>query len=271
MSMIREVYPYLSVRGAAAAIEFYQKVFEAQEIFRMNDPANGRIGHAELKLGPLTIMLADEYPELGILSPLAFGGSGLTIHLHVENVDVLAQRALQAGATMVREPADYSHGERQCRVRDPFGHEWLLGHEIGKTPGPEVAQPPVQTIYPGIRFRDERAAMDWLGRAFGFERHAVYEGEDGAIVHAELKLGPGLIMLGSAPEDGLGFSIYVYVEDLDTHYARARAAGAEIVRPLGDTSYGTREYGARDLEGHLWFFGTYLPAERVTGIAAGLQ
>lgn len=262
MSTIREVYPYLCIRGAAAAIEFYQKVFGAEEIFRMTDPENGRIGHAELKLGPVTLMLADEHPELGIRSPLAFGGSGTTIHLHVDDVDALARRAVQAGATMLREPTDYSHGERQCRVRDPFGHEWLLGHELEKTARSQV-RPQVQNIYPGIRFRDERGAIDWLGRAFGFERHAVYEGDDGTIVHAELRLGPGIIMLGSAPEDELGFSIYVYVEDLDAHYARARAAGAEIVRPLADTSYGSREYGARDLEGHLWFFGTYLPAELV--------
>jgi uncharacterized glyoxalase superfamily protein PhnB len=66
-------------------------------------------------------------------------------------------------------------------------------------------------------------------------------------------------MLGSAPEDAQGFSVYAWVEDLETHYARARAAGAEIVRPLADTDYGTREYGARDLDGHLWFFGTYRP------------
>jgi len=75
-------------------------------------------------------MLADEYPEHGIRSPLAFGGTGTTIHLHVSDVDVLAAEALEAGATMVREPTDYGHGERQCRLRDPFGHEWLLGHEI---------------------------------------------------------------------------------------------------------------------------------------------
>lgn len=136
MCTIREVYPYLCVRGAAAAIEFYQKVFGAEEIFRMTDPGNGRIGHAELKLGPVTLMLADEHPELGILSPLAFGGSGTTIHLHVDDVDALAKEAVQAGATILRQPADYSHGERQCRFRDPFGHEWLLGHET-----PKVARP----------------------------------------------------------------------------------------------------------------------------------
>jgi uncharacterized glyoxalase superfamily protein PhnB len=264
MSTIREVYPYLCVRNADAAIEFYRKVFDAEVIFRMNDPQNGRIGHAEVKLGPVTVMLADEYPELGIRSPLAFGGSGTSIHLHVDDVDTLAERAVRAGATMVRAPADHSHGERQCRVRDPFGHEWLLGQEIGSAAELHGSRPQVQTIYPGIRYRDERAVIDWLGRAFGFERHAIYEGDDGVIVHAELRLGSGIIMLGAAPEDELGFNIYVYVDELEAHYARAQAAGAEIVRPLADTSYGSREYGARDMEGHLWFFGTYLPAERAS-------
>ena len=130
MSSIREVYLYLCVRGAAAAIEFYRRAFGAEEIFRLTEPEGQRIGHAELKLGPATLMLADEYPEYGILSPLAFGGTGTTIHLHVDDVDALAKRAVKEGATIVMEPADQAHGERQCRLRDPFGHEWLLGHEI---------------------------------------------------------------------------------------------------------------------------------------------
>jgi uncharacterized glyoxalase superfamily protein PhnB len=133
MTAIREVYPYLIVRGADAAIEFYRKVFGAEEILRIRDEQRGLVGHAELRLGPATIMLADEYPDLGILSPAAFGGTGQVLHLHVDDVDSLAGRAVHAGATMVREPTDYDHGERQCRLRDPFGHEWLLGHEIGSS------------------------------------------------------------------------------------------------------------------------------------------
>ena len=264
MPAIREVYPYLIVRGAAAAIEFYREVFGAEEILRMADPDGRRIGHAELRLGPLTVMLADEYPELGILSPAAFGGTGLTLHLHVDDADALAARALRAGATMVREPADYDHGERQCRVRDPFGHEWLLGHEIGKAAVDHVPVRPAKAdapnIFPGLRYRDEHAAMDWLTRAFGFERHALFTDDDGAVVHAEMRLGPGIVMLGAAPECEEGFNVYVYVEDVDAHHARARAAGAEIVRALADTGYGSREYGARDLDGHFWYFGNYRPA-----------
>jgi PhnB protein len=126
---IREVYPYLCVRGGAAAIDFYTRVFGAQELMRLTYP-DGRIAHAELKLGPGTLMLVDELPEYGIQSPLAFGGTGTTIHLHVDDVDALTTRALEAGATVLRAPTDEGHGERQARLRDPFGHEWLLGHQI---------------------------------------------------------------------------------------------------------------------------------------------
>jgi PhnB protein len=117
------------VRGAAAAIEFYTRIFGAEEVMRLTDPS-GRISHTELKLGPAIIMLADEHPDYGIRSPLALGGTATTLHLHVDDVDLLTARAREAGATVLREPSDQSHGERQSRLRDPFGHEWLLGHEL---------------------------------------------------------------------------------------------------------------------------------------------
>ena len=128
---IREVYPYLCVRGAVAAVEFYTRVFGAVETLRLNSP-DGRIAHCELRLGPSTLMLADEFPEYGVRSPQAFGGTGTTIHLHVDDVDTLTRRAVDAGAILLREPADQGHGERQSRFRDPFGHEWLVGQELAK-------------------------------------------------------------------------------------------------------------------------------------------
>jgi len=267
MSAIREVYPYLIVGDAEAAIAFYHQVFGAEETLRVPDTEHGRVGHAELRLGPATIMLADEYPELGLRSPAAFGGTGMTLHLHVDDVDTLARRAVLAGATMVREPTDYDHGERQCRVRDPFGHEWLLGQQIGEGAAPQ-SEPKIEkrsagsgpSVFPGLRYRDEQAAMAWLERAFGFARHAVFTDDDGDVVHAEMRLGPGIVMIGAAPESEEGFNVYVHVEDVDAHHARAVSAGAEITRPLADTGYGSREYGARDLDGHYWYFGTYLPA-----------
>lgn len=135
--VIRDVYPYLCVHAAAAALAFYTRVFGAEEVLRLTDQ-NGRVAHAELKLGPVLVMLVDEHPEYGIRSPLRFGGTGTTLHLHVDDVDILTARAREAGATVLREPADYGHGERQSRVRDPFGHEWLLGHELEAVSAEEI-------------------------------------------------------------------------------------------------------------------------------------
>ena len=136
-SPILELFVYLCVRDAAAAIEFYQAAFGAREILRLQEPG-GRIMHAELKLGPALVMLAEELPEYGIRSPQAFGGTGTTIHLNVRGLDGLAARAVAAGATMIRKPANEDHGERQCRLRDPFGHEWLLGQELEKISSEEI-------------------------------------------------------------------------------------------------------------------------------------
>ena len=119
-------------------------------------------------------------------------------------------------------------------------------------------------IFPALRYRDGHAAIDWLVRVFGFEATAVFDTPDGGVGHAELRLGPGVIGLNSAnntpsesPWSGVGQAIYVCVQDVDAHHDRAKAAGAEIVTPLTDRSYGSREYAVRDPAGHLWGFGTY--------------
>jgi uncharacterized glyoxalase superfamily protein PhnB len=116
-------------------------------------------------------------------------------------------------------------------------------------------------IFPALRYRDANAALEWLQRAFGFSEKAVYRGDDGTVHHAELQLGAGMVMLGQQPEAAPSDAqtIYVVVDDPNAHHERAAAAGAEIVRPLEDMEYGSREYSARDPEGHLWSFGTYDP------------
>ncbi|HVP31199.1 MAG TPA: VOC family protein [Myxococcota bacterium] len=125
-----------------------------------------------------------------------------------------------------------------------------------------------------LRYRDSEAAIEWLCRAFGFEKHLVVPDERGGIAHAQLVFGNGMIMLGDAHDDdafgklqkpprdvgGVGTqSAYVIVEDADEHCARAKAAGAEIVLPLEDKDYGGRGYTCRDPEGHVWSFGTFDP------------
>jgi PhnB protein len=136
-SDIKEVFPYLRVKGAAAAIDFYTRVFGAQERFRISEPS-GSIGHAELSLGAATLMLSDEFPEYGIVGPPSTGSTGAAIKLRVVNADAMAVRAVAAGATMVREPADEFYGERECTIRDSFGHEWILAHEIEKVSPEEI-------------------------------------------------------------------------------------------------------------------------------------
>jgi uncharacterized glyoxalase superfamily protein PhnB len=118
-------------------------------------------------------------------------------------------------------------------------------------------------IFPVLRYRDGHAAIDWLTRVFGFERHAVHDAPDGSVVHAELRWGASAIALGSAPPtpdnpwSHLRQSLYITVKDVDALHDRARAAGAEIASPLKDQPYGSREFGVCDPEGHLWGFGTY--------------
>lgn len=135
---VNVVTPYLCVANAAKAIEFYQHVFDAQETMRFVEPGSGRIGHAELKLGSGTIMLSDEYPEMGYLGPRAAERPPVSIHLLVEDVDAVYQRALAAGATSQRAPEDQFYGDRSAQIRDPFGHSWFLATRIEEVSADEM-------------------------------------------------------------------------------------------------------------------------------------
>ena len=126
---ITEVFAYLCVSNANAALAFYQKAFGVKEKFRLTEPS-GRIGHAELDFGGMTVMLCDEFPEFGIRSAATIGATPVTIHLHVDDADELIRQAVLAGATLEREPSDAFYGERSGVVRDPFGHRWMIGHNI---------------------------------------------------------------------------------------------------------------------------------------------
>ena len=136
---IHELYAYLCVPDTQQAIHFYTQAFGAQELYRLTEPS-GRIGHAELQMGPSAVlMLSDQFPEYGITAPPPEGLSGMVIHLHVDNCDEMGRQAVASGATMLSEPTDQFYGERSCKLRDPFGHTWLLGHSIEKV-APEEMQ-----------------------------------------------------------------------------------------------------------------------------------
>lgn len=120
------------------------------------------------------------------------------------------------------------------------------------------------TVFPVLRYREARAAIDWLIQAFGFQMHAEHATPDGLIAHAELRFGPSTIGISSAtpplpgnPWSAVAQGIYACVDDVDAHYATAEAGGADIIIPLRDTGYGSREYSARDREGYFWAFGSY--------------
>jgi len=117
--------PYLHCRDAAGAIKFYKQAFGAKERMRMEMPT-GRIGHAEIKIGGAAIMLADEFPDMGVLGPQSIGGSSVTVLLYVRNVDALVRRAVAAGAKVLSPVADQFYGDRNCKLRDPFGHVWMF-------------------------------------------------------------------------------------------------------------------------------------------------
>lgn len=126
---IHEMFPYLRVKHADKAIDFYTRAFGVTEKFRLTEPG-GRIGHAELDFGGAIVMLSEEYPELGFVGPETIGGTSMSIHLHVDDCDAAIRRAVSEGAKLVREPSDAFYGERSGTVRDPFGHEWMIGHSI---------------------------------------------------------------------------------------------------------------------------------------------
>jgi len=121
--------PYLIVNDAAAAIEFYKKAFGATELMRMPKP-NGKIGHAEIKIGDSPIMLADEAPEVGARSPRTIGGSPVSILLYVDDVDSTFTKAVNGGAKVQRPVADQFYGDRTGGVEDPFGHLWYIATHV---------------------------------------------------------------------------------------------------------------------------------------------
>jgi PhnB protein len=123
----RALTPYICCRDAAQAIDFYKQVFGAVETMRLAEPGSGRIGHAELRIGEDALMLSDEYAEMGVRGPLSIGGTPVTLHLYVADVDAVVARAAAAGAKVERAVQDQFYGDRSGIILDPFGHRWNIG------------------------------------------------------------------------------------------------------------------------------------------------
>jgi len=133
------VIPYLTVDGAAAAIDFYTNVFDAKERMRMPAP-DGKIGHAELEIGDSVVMLADAFPDMGGPTPKALGGTPVTVMIYVEDVDSTFARALAAGARQEHPVENQFYGDRSGQFTDPFGHKWFVATHVEDVPPDEMAK-----------------------------------------------------------------------------------------------------------------------------------
>lgn len=135
----RSVAPYLIIDGAAKALDFYKKAFGATERMRMPGPG-GKVGHAEIQLGDCVVMLADEHPEMGARGPRAFGGSAVSLHLYVADVDAVVKASVAAGAKLIRPVENQFYGDRLGTIEDPFGHHWHISTHVEDVPLDELTR-----------------------------------------------------------------------------------------------------------------------------------
>ena len=282
--------PYLAVSDGAAAIAWYAEALGAVEQFRVVGD-DGRVGHAELLIGPARFMLADEYPEIGVLSPATLGGTPLALHLSVDDVDRLFERAVNAGAESLSPPADQPHGARHGTLLDPYGHRWMLSQQLedidldtyrqrsagtgfevlGAAPDERVAaadRPGTGGgIWAGVFYDDALAAIRFMVDVFGFEEQLVVTGDDGrTVVHSQLRWPEGgIVQVGTAdPSNEFTHApgdqaLYVVTADPQAVWERCEAAGLDVIRPPESPDYDPDGMGfsVRDREGNIWSFGSY--------------
>lgn len=272
------VQPYLSVRNAAAAIDFYKNAFGAEEIMRLDEP-DGRIGHAQIRIGDAEIMIADEYPEYGFVGPQTLGGSGVTIHLEVENADAFVNRAAAAGAKIVRPVKDEFYGERSGRIRDPFGHNWSVSQPIEELSAEEVQRrydellkesphPPKKvnpiregfhTVTPYLIVDRAEDLIDFVKAAFNAVEIYRSPGSAGGI-HCEVEIGTSRVMIGGSatmPIEKTHSTMYLYVENVDALYEQAVKAGGTPMQPPKDQPYGDRNAHIKDPFGNSWYIASH--------------
>jgi uncharacterized glyoxalase superfamily protein PhnB len=253
------IFSALRYADAKAAMAFLERAFgfERQNVFEGPDDT---IAHAELRSGSASIGLSTRTPpEPG--NPWTHVRTGVYAVLpDPAAVDAHHDRAVAAGAEIARPLQDTHYGSREYSAWDCERRLWSFGTYSHAAPG----EP---TLFVCVHYEQGRTALDWLVRAFGFEKTLEVPGGNGEIVHAELWLGDSVLMVSSDRQarDMLGNDrqgICIAVADPDAHYTRATGAGATIVQPPQDTSYGARGYYARDPEGFLWGFSTYRPGRQ---------
>lgn len=224
---MRTVTPYLTCKGAAEAIGFYVDILGAVEVGeRIIDQTDGRIGHATFTIGDTMLMISDEYPEMGVLSPKTLGGTPVALNTYVEDCDASYARAVAAGATGLREPADQFYGSRSSAILDPWGHRWMLETVIEGRPVPTLeggfdVVPVARTVAPlgyfALRVADTARASTFFGALFGWEVEP-----NGHI--ANIDPPGGFFQGGDDP-----IVLYIQVPDVEAAAARVRELGGAVL------------------------------------------
>ena len=246
----RTVTPYVVVQDAPALLDFMKGAFGAEEIFRSVGSAGGI--HAEARIGDSMLMVGGGGPQLSWRSeskPQAF-------HIYVQDCDAIYNRALEAGAKSISEPADQSYGERSASVQDSGGNHWYIATFKGdsyKWEGAPDIQPSLHPLRSG-------PVIDFLKRAFDAHEVGRYETPDGVIHHATVKVGDSYMELGDAhgPYQPTARMFYLYVPNCDELYLRTIAAGGKSIAEPTDHPYGDRSGAVKDAFGNEWWIATHI-------------
>ncbi|HYI61223.1 MAG TPA: VOC family protein [Acidimicrobiales bacterium] len=243
--------PYIAVHDAVAALDWYRDVLGAIETTRFTGD-DGRVGHAEVVIGGARLMLSDAYPEIGVRSPLDHEGSSVALHLEVADVDHTFRRAVEEGATSLREPADQGHGNRNATILDPFGHRWMISQPIdaARTAEAEVdrgaggdggdwkvtARRPVEPGYIVLRTGDLDRARSFFGALFAWEVEPGSLEGGGHVANTRFPMG---FMEGEG--DGPPVTAYFRVDDIEAYAARVEELGGRVLSRATYPSGGNAE------------------------------
>jgi PhnB protein len=260
--------PYVTYRDAAAAIDFYKRAFGATELMRLAEPS-GKIGHAELQIGDVIFMMADEYPDYGMVSAETLGGSPIKLHLSVPNVDQFVERAVAEGASLIRPVADQFYGDRNGQIKDPFGYTWIVATRqrdvsmadmqkgfddfVTANEPKKTKREGLHTVTPYLTVKPAVELIDFVKQAFGAVESFRATGSAGGL-HCEVKIGDSIVMIGGGPGfDTRPVAMHLYVSDTDEVYSRAIAAGATSLVEPSDIEYGERFAAVKDIGGNEWY------------------
>ena len=250
------VTPYAQVQDVERLIAFAKEVFGAEEIERSRGSAGGI--HCELRIGDSMVMVGGGVPPdaAGRIRP----SRPAALHVYVDDVDSVYQRALDAGAQSLGPPYGTHYGERAGFVKDPTGNEWYIATHTG----PSYSAEGLRTVTPSLRGPNASAFIDFLEAALGARVEMRADDPQGAVRHAVLRIEGGAVELGEArtSQENLRTGIYLYVPDCDAFYQRAVAAGATAIHPPADMSYGDRMGTVEDPWGNEWYIASHLTEER---------